>query len=205
MLYEFIANPWVMMVICAAIVFGEMFVAKKWFTSFTVRIRNEKARRGVNVLLGLCTCVVLAYAQMHALLDVFALTFTVHYAVASAGIASFVYLAVEKIFTESEVNALGKAFCDFVSHSDIFDGELTTEGVVAVARKLLNITTEIDKKEAAKEEKAVDEVVKKLNEFLTDGKITDAEKAEAERLIKASGTKLAGNSTYERYKALLDK
>lgn len=205
MLYTILTNPWVMMVVCSLLVFAEMFVAKRWFTNFTQKIKNEKARRSANLLCGMLTCVVLAYAQMYALVDVFKLTFTLHFALASAGIASFIYLAIEKIFEESEVNALGKAFCDFVSHSDIFDGELTTEGVVAVARKLLNITTEIDKKEASKQEKAVDEVVKKLNEFLNDGKITEDESKEAEKIIKSAGVNLSGHSTYEKYKALLNK
>lgn len=205
MLYTILTNPWVMMVICALLVFAEMFVAKNWFTKFTKKIKNEKTRRGLNIVLGLLTCVVLAYAQMYALLDVFKLTFTLHFAIASAGIASFIYLVIEKIFDESEVNALGKAFCDFVSHSDLFEGELTTDGVVAVARKLLNITTEIDKKEATKQEKAVDEVVKKLNEFLNDGKITKEESEEAEKIIKSAGINLSGNTTYEKYKALLNK
>ena len=205
MLYNILTNPWVMMVVCAALVFAEMFVVKKWFTNFTNKIKKEKKRRFVNILFGVFTCVVLGYAQMYAARDAFGLTFTIHYAIASAGIASFVYLAIEKIFTESEVNALGKAFCDFVSHSDMFDGELSTEGVIAVARKLFNITNEIDKKEATKEEEAVDKVVKKLNEFLNDGKITSEEKAEADKLIKESGVNLENNSTYEHYKALLSK
>lgn len=205
MLYAFLKNPWVMMVICSAIVFAEMFVVKKWFTGFTGKIKKEKVRRSLNVFFGVITCIALGYAQMYAIKDALKLTFTTHYALASGALASFIYLALEKIFTESEVNALGKAFCDFVSHSDLFDGELSTDGVVAVARKLLNITYEIDKEEATKEEEAVNKVVTKLNEFLNDGRITKEEKAEADKLIKESGVALENNSTYEKYKALLGK
>lgn len=203
MLYTIITNPWVMMIVCSALVFCEMFVAKKWFISFTEKIKNEKVRRGANIFLGVCTCMVLAVAQMYALCDMFEMEVYYTLAFAAALIASFIYLVIEKIFTESEVNALGKAFCDFVSHSDLFDGELSNEGVVAVARKLLNITNEIDKKAATKQEAAVEEVVKKLNEFLNDGKITDEERKEAEEMTK--GMNLDGNSTYEKYKALLNK
>ena len=38
-----------------------------------------------------------------------------------------------------------------------------------------------------------------------DGKITDSEKAEADRLIKEVGADIEGNSTYERYKEVLGK
>ena len=159
----------------------------------------------MNVLLGVITCVALASAQMYALCDVFNTVYRWSFVIAAALSATGLYLIIEKIFGESNLVALGKAFCNFVSHSDIFDGELTADGAVAVARKLFNITTEIDKKEIAKEEKAVDEVVKKLNEFLNDGKITDEEKAEAEKLIANCKKGIENNSTYEKYKALLNK
>lgn len=205
MLYSFLTNKWVIMVLCAVLVFFEMFVAKKWFTSFTVKIKKVKAKRAANVALGLVTCVVLAMAQMYALCDVLKTQVYIPHIFAAAGIATLVYLCIEKIFTESEVNAMGKAFRDFVSHSKLFDGELSPEGVMAVAGKLLNITDKIDTEETAKESKAIEEVCAKLNEFLYDGKITADEKAEAEKLIKESGANLEGNSTYEHYKNVLGK
>lgn len=205
MLYTFFTNVWVIMILCAALVFCEMFVAKKWFTSFTAKIDSEKARRGANVALGIFTCLVLAYLQMYALCDVLKVSVYVPHIYAAAGLASLVYLAIEKVFTESEVNALGKAFYDVVSHSDIFEGELTTKGAVEIAKKLFNITNEIDEKEASKQEKAVEKVVKKLSEFLDDGVVTAEEKAEAEKLIRESGVSLEGNSVYEHYNELLNK
>ena len=203
MLYNFFTNRWVIMVLCAALVFCEMFVAKAWFTSFTQKIKNEKARRGANVAFGFLTCVVLSILQMYALCDVLKATVYMPHAYAAAGIATLVYLVIEKIFTESEVNALGKAFRNYVSHSDAFDGELSPEGVVTVARKLLNIADKIDQKEAEKERKTVDEICAKLDKIMEDGIVTKEEQAEADKLI--DGVDLEGNSAYERYKNVLGK
>lgn len=205
MLLNILTNRWVLMAVCLVLVFGEMFIAKKWFTSFTVKIKNAKMKRGVNAILGLITCFVLAAAQMYALCDVLGAVFYWRFVLAAAIGANFLYVVLEKIFGESEVNALGKAFCEFISHSDMFDGNITTDGVVAVAEKLLNITTEIDKKVAIKEAAAIDEVVKRLDGFLADGKVTEEEKKEAEKIIADSGVNFNGNSTYEKYKALLNK
>lgn len=203
MLLEIITNRWVMMVICGLLVFAEMFVAKKWFTSFTVKIKDETARRGVNVLLGMITCFALASAQMYALCDVFKTVYNWAFVIASALGATGLYLIIEKIFGESKLVALGKVFREFISHSDLFDGELTIDGVVAVAKKLHNITIAIDKKEAEKETKAVEGVVERMSQFLVDGKITAEEKAEAEELIKSAGEDFKKTSTYEKYKAML--
>lgn len=205
MLLEILTNRWVMMVVCMLLVFGEMFIAKKWYISFTKKIPNNKVKRALNVVFGLATCFALAAAQMYALCDVLGGVFLWHFVLAAALGATGLYLILEKIFGESEVNELGRAFCEFISHSDMFDGDLTTDGVVTVAKKLLNITNAIDEKVASKEKKAIDEVVKRLDSFLADGKVTEEEKAEAEKMIAESGYNFTGNSTYERYKALLNK
>lgn len=204
MLYQFITNKWVIMVICAILVFIEMFVAKKWFTSFTVKIKNAKAKRTINVVLGVATCVALSVLQMVALCDVLKVDVYMPHAYAAALLATCLYLSLEKIL-KSEVEALGEAFQNYVSHSDAFDGELSSGGVMEVARGLFNITNKIDEKEAEKESKTVAEICHKLDKILEDGIVTDAEKAEADKLIAESGADLEGNSTYEKYKAVLNK
>lgn len=205
MLLAILTNRWVLMVVCAALVFGEMFLVKKWYTSFTKKITNVKFKRAVNVILGLTTCFVLAMAQMYALCDVLGAVFYWKFVIAATLGATLLYLILEKIFGESEVNALGRAFSEFISHSDMFDGNITTSGMVAVAEKLLDITQGIDEKVAKKEKKAIDEVVKRLDGFLEDGKVTKEEQAEVEKIIKETGVNLDGNSTYEKYKSLLNK
>ena len=204
MLLEFFKNPWVLMVLCMVGTFGEMFFAKKWFTSFTSKIKNVKAKRGLNVVLGMATCVALSAVQMYTLCDLLGSVYLWTRVIAAAAGATGVYLILEKVFGESEVNELGKAFHDVVSHSELFDGDLSTAGATEIAKKLFAITTEIDKKVAEKETKAIDEVVKKLDSFLMDGVVTEEEKREAQRLVSANGVALE-ESAYEKYKALLSK
>lgn len=204
MLLNLLKTDWILMLVCAACVFGEMFLVKNWFLSFTKKIADARARRGVNVLLGIFTCFVLSAAQMFGFCDVLGVTYSWVWVIAATGIATGVYMIIEKIFGESYVNELGKTFSNFISHSELFDGKITKEGVIAVANQLLAITNKVDVAEASKEAKAIDEVVKRLDGFLADGKITDAERAEATTLIKNSGIDVT-SSTYEKYKALLNK
>ena len=204
MLLTILTNRWVLMVVCALATFGLMFPVKNWF-NFTRKIKNVKAKRGVNVVLGIATCVALSAILMYMLCDVLGAVFYWKFVIAAALGATGFYLVLEKVFGESEVNELGKAFYEFISHSDLFDGKLSTDGIIAVAKKLFGITNKIDNKEAEKETKAVDAVVERLSGFLSDGVITDEEKVQADKLIKDSGANLDGNSTYEKYKALLNK
>lgn len=200
MLFEFIKQPLVMMFICALLVFGEMFLAKKWFTNFTKKIESAKARRGANVVLGIITCLVLALSQMAALCDVFAIGYLWQFAIASAFIATFIYIVLEKIFGESEVNEVGKIFCQVISHSAQFDGNITKSGMVDVAHKMFAVVNGIDNAVAAKEEKAIDDVVARLDAFLADGKVTAEEKAEAQKIVADSGI---DTSLLAKYSALL--
>lgn len=205
MLYQLICNHYVLAIVCALCVFGEMFVAKKWFTSFTKKMTSARARRGMNVILGIVTCFALSAAQMFAFCDVLTVTFMWKWVIVSTCGATLLYLILEKVFTDSELKELGEAFRELVSHSDLFDGDLSKDGVIAVAQKIFDITTALDEEIAAKEEKAVDEVVKKLDEFIKDGNITAAERAQAEQLVKKYGSAVTGTTTYEKYKALLNK
>lgn len=204
MLLAILTNRWVLTVVCALLVFGEMFLVKKWFTSFTSKIKNVKVKSGINVILGLITCFALSAAQMYALCDVLGAVFAWKWVMAATLGATLVYLILEKIFGNAVVNELGKVFANYISHSDMFDGKITEKGVVAVAEKLLNKVNKIDTAIAAKEAKAIDEVVKRLDGFLEDGKITEEEKVEATELIHNNNIDV-NNSTYEKYRALLNK
>lgn len=201
MLYEFIKLPLVMMFVCALLVFAEMFLAKKWYTTFTKKIDSVKCRRGANLLLGIFTCLVLALSQMAALCDVFAIEWLWSYAIASAFIATGLYIALEKVFGESEVNAIGKIFCDVISHSTQFDGDITHSGMVDVAHKMSALVNGIDSKRVQKETDAVDNVVAKLDAFLADGNITADEKAEAKKIVAEAG--INDTSLLTKYRELL--
>ena len=187
MLYEIIKQPLVMMALCALLVFGEMFIAKKWFTNLTKKIESVKARRGANLLLGIVTCLGLALSQMAALCDVFGIAWLWQFAIASAFIATFVYIALEKVFGESEVNEIGKVFCNVISHSNKFDGNITIKGMVDLANKMLTVVHRLDEEDAKKEQKAIDDVVAKLDSFLVDGRVTDEERAEAKAIVADAG------------------
>lgn len=201
MLFEIIKQPLVMMAVCALLVFGEMFIAKKWFTSFTKNIQSAKARRGANLGLGIVTSVGLALSQMAALCDVFGIAWLWHFAIASGFIATFIYIALEKVFGESEVNEIGKIFCNIISHSDQFDGNITHKGMVDVAHKMFAVVNKKDETAKAKETKVIDSVVAKLDAFLSDGTVTDEEKAEAKKLVEDAG--IADSTLLAKYRELL--
>ena len=205
MIINFISKTWILAIIAMVVVFFEMFFAKRWFVHFTKKITSARARRGANVIFGILTCIALSFAQLFALCDFFTVPFAWQWAIAAALGATLLYLILEKIFTDSELKELGEAFRDLVSHSDLFDGDISKDGIINVAQRIFEITSDLDQKVAAKEGKAIDEVVKKLDEFIKDGNITEAEKAEAAAYVKKYGTALTSTSTYEKYKQLLNK
>lgn len=201
MLYDFIKQPLVMMFVCALLVFAEMFLVKKWYTTLTKKIDSVKARRGANLVLGIFTCLVLSLSQMAALCDVFGIAWLWQFAIASAFVATFIYIALEKVFGESEVNAIGKIFCEVISHSTQFDGNITHSGMVDVAHKMSAVINGIDEAKAKKETTAIDNVVAKLDSFLADGEITAHEKAEAKKLVADAG--IYDTSLLAKYRELL--
>lgn len=201
MLYEFIKQPIVMMFVCALLVFAEMFLVKKWYTTLTKNIDSIKARRGANLVLGIFTCLVLALSQMAALCDVFKIAFLWQFAIASAFVATFIYIALEKVFGESEVNEIGKIFCQVISHSAKFDGNITHSGMVDVAHKMSAVISAIDNAKAQKETNAIDDVVSRLDAFMADGDITADEKAEAKRIVAEAG--ICDTSLLAKYRELL--
>lgn len=201
MIYEFIKQPLVMMFVCGFLVFAEMFLVKKWYTTLTKKIDSVKARRGANLILGIFSCLVLALSQMAALCDVFGIAWLWQHAIASAFIATFLYIALEKVFGESEVNEIGKIFCEVISHSSKFDGNITHSGMVDVAHKMSAVINNLDQHVAQKQTTAIDDVVARLDEFLSDGKITAAEKAEAKKLVATAG--IYDTTLLAKYKELL--
>lgn len=205
MIYSFISNPFILSLVCMVIVFFEMFFAKRWFIPFTKNIVSAKARRGANMILGMLTTAALSFAQYFALCDMLKVTFAIRWVFVAALGSTLIYLILEKIFTDSELKELGEAFRDLVSHSDLFDGDLTKDGIIAVAQKIFDITSDIDAEAASKEYEAIDAVVKKLDEFIKDGNITEAEKKQASEYVKKYGSALTSTSTYEKYKALLNQ
>lgn len=203
MLLEFVKQPLVLMFICALLVFGEMFIAKKWYTNLTKKIEKAKARRGINLILGIVTSLGLSLSQMAALCDVLAIEWLWQFAIASAFVATFIYIALEKVFGESEVNEIGKTFCEVISHSAQFDGDISHKGMVAVANKMLTVVHKVDEAVAEKETKAIDDVVARLDSFLADGRVTEQEKAEARKLVANAGIDDA--TLLAKYSALLNK
>ena len=199
---EFVRNPFVFTALVLLGVFFEMFAAKKLYIGFTAKIKNEKARRGLNVFFGLVVCTMLAYGQMYVICNLVSATFALKHVLAAAFGATGIYLALEKIFTDSEMTAIGKVFCDIISRSDLFDGEITATGVRSTITNLLSIVQNKDAEKAAKEQAAVDEVAARLDAFLADGKVTAEEKAEAQKLVADAGDTLSG-TTRAKYEALL--
>lgn len=204
MVLSWLANRWVLMVLCALVTFGLMFPAKKWFTSWTPKIKNVKVKTAVNIFFGIITCIVLAAVLMWAFCDVFGGVFYWRFVIAAALGATGLYWALEKIFGNAVVNKLGNDFANYISHSDMFDGKITEAGALAVAENLLAKVTKIDKAVAERERKAIEELDKRLDGFLADGKVTEEEKAQATELINAHGIDV-NSSTYEKYRELLKK
>lgn len=204
MLLAWFTNRWVLMVLCALGTFGLMFPVKKWFTSWTYKIKNVKAKTALNIFLGIITCFVLAAGLMWALCDTFGGTFYWRFVIAAALGATGLYWALEKIFGNAVVNKVGSDFAKFISLSDMFEGKITEEGLIAVAENLFAKVSKIDKAVAERERKAIEELDKTLDGFLADGKVTEEEKAQATELVNAHGIDV-NSSTYEKYRVLLNK
>lgn len=205
MVLTWLANRWFQLFLVTLFTFAAMYGAKYWFISFTKKITSAKARRALNLVLGVFTSLLIAAIELYVFTDIFGGTFTWTFVVAAALGATGLYLVIEKVFGESVANEVGKAFCEFISRSDMFDGKLSVEGAVDVAKQLLGKVDIVDKKEASKEKKAIDEVIKKLDGFIADGEVTEAEKAEAEKLLACAHDSVYTSSTYAKYQQLLNQ
>ena len=199
---EFVSNPYVFTALVLLGVFFEMFKFKKLYVGATSKIKNEKARRGLNLFFGLVSCFFLAYIQMYAFTNLISAEFALKHVAAAAFGATLLYLALEKVFTDSEMTAIGKLFCDILGRSNLFDGKLTANGVKDTINNFASIIKAQKDAKAAQEKKAVDEVAARLDAFLADGKVTVEEKEAAKKMVESCNTPLSG-STRAKYEALL--
>ena len=199
---EFARSPYVFTAIVLLGVFFEMFAFKKLYVGFTSKIKNEKVRRGLNLVFGIVSCMALAFSQMHVFCNLITAEYAFKHIAAAALGATGLYIALEKVFSDSEMSAIGKVFCDIFSRSNLFDGEITASGAKGVLANMLDIVKKQDDEKAAKEQKAADEIKARLEAFLADGKVTADEKEAAQKLVAESGIALTG-STREKYEALL--
>lgn len=203
MINAWLTNRWFLFAIVTLLVFLEMIPVKYWYISWTKKIENQKVRKAVNLLLGLVSCFALAAFEMWAACDLFDGTFYWRFVVAAAIGATGLYLCYEKVFKDSELTAIGKVVDDVLSHSKLFEGKVSAKGLKAFRQKLSSIVEKIDTAKANEENKAIDEAVAKLGAIVEDGQVTEAEKAEADKLLATHSNAIAEHPTVARYYELL--
>ena len=200
MIYAVVTNPIVLMVLCGLITFGLMFLAKHLYLGQTKKIKDEKIRRAVNLFLGVTSSVEIALGVMWGACDLLKIDYLWNFAIASGFIATLIYLAFEKILG-AEADAAGKVIIDFISHSDMFDGKLSKDGAYSFIKQIASSIAKVEQAKKQKEQNAVDGVAAKLDEFLSDGNITEEEKKQAKKLVEDAG--LDVSAFYDKYSALL--
>ena len=200
MIYTIITNSIVLMVLCALATFGLMFAAKHIYLPQTKKIENEKTRRVVNLACGVTSSIEIALGVMWVACDVLKIAYLWNFAIASGFIATLIYLALEKVLG-AEADAAGKVILDFISHSDMFEGTLSKEGAYSFIKKISTSIAKVESAKKQKEQNAVDGVAARLDEFLSDGKITDEEKQQAKKLVEESGVDVS--AFYDKYRSLL--
>ena len=200
MIYAFITHPIVLMVLCALATFGLMYAVKHTYLPVTKKIKNEKVRRVVNLACGVASSIELSLGVMWLACDVFELPYYWYYAIASGFIATLIYLALEKVLG-AEADAAGKVILDFISHSDMFEGKLSKDGAYSFIKQIASSIAKVETAKKQKEQNAVDGVAARLDEFLADGNVTDAEKAKAKQIVAESGIDVS--AFYDKYSALL--
>jgi hypothetical protein len=200
MIYEIVTNPIVLMVLCGFATFGLMFGAKHLYLGRTKKIKDEKIRRVVNLVLGTASSVEIALAVMWGACDLLEIDYLWNFAIASGFVATLMYLAFEKVLG-AEADAAGKVILDFISHSEMFDGKLSKEGAYSFIKQMATSIAKVDDAKKQKERNAVDGVAAKLDEFLFDGKITEEEKRQAKKIVEESGIDVS--AFYDKYSALL--
>ena len=82
MIYALVTNPIVLMVLCAFAAFGIMFGAKHLYIGKTKKIKDEKVRRAVNLLLGVISSVEISLTVMWIACDVLKIAYLWHFAIA---------------------------------------------------------------------------------------------------------------------------
>lgn len=200
MIYAIVTNPIVLMVLCGLATFGIMFIAKHLYLGQTKKIKDEKIRRVVNLLLGTFSSIEISLGVMWIVCDVFKMAYLWHFAIASGFIATFLYLALEKVLG-AEIDAVGKVIIDFLSHSDMFEGKISKEGAYSFIKQIATSIAKVENAKKQKEQNAVDGVAAKLDQFLSDGIVTETERQEAKRIVEESG--IAASVFYDKYSKLL--
>lgn len=200
MIYTIITNPIVLMVLCAVATFGLMFAAKHLYLPQTKKIKNEKTRRVANLACGVTSSIEIALGVMWVACDVLKIAYLWNFAIASGFAATLIYLALEKVLG-AEADAAGKVILDFISHSDMFEGTLSKDGAYSFIKQISTSIAKVESAKKQKEQNAVDGVAARLDEFLSDGKITDEEKRQAKKLVEESGVDVS--AFYDKYRALL--
>lgn len=200
MIYALVTNPIVLMVLCGFATFGIMFGAKYLYIGKTKKIKDEKVRRAVNLILGVISSVEISLTVMWFACDVLKISYLWHFAIASGFIATLLYLALEKVLG-SEADAAGKVIIDFLSHSTLFEGKLSKDGAYSFIKQIATSIAKVENAKKQKEQNAVDGIAAKLDEFLSDGNITEDEKQKAKQLVEESG--IAASVFYDKYSALL--
>lgn len=190
----------------SVIVFAEMFIAKKWFLTFTPKISNVSLRKGVNLLLGMVTSFSLALAEMWIICDTVGSALNWFYVgLVTLGV-TFAYLALEKVFTDAEIDAFGKSLVEMLSKSKKFEGKLTGQHIAHITNEFVKFTTGIDNtaKEKVKTEKdkVADDVIAKISAIVADGEVTAEEKAEADKLL--AGKTYPANDVFAKYEHIIN-
>lgn len=200
MIYTIVTNPIVLMVLCAFATFGLMFAVKHLYLPQTKKIKNEQVRRAVNLAVGTSTSIEVALIVMWAACDMLKIAYLWNFAIASGFIATLLYLALEKVLG-AEADAAGKVILDFISHSDMFEGKLSKEGAYSFIKQVATSIAKVETAKKQKEQNAVNDVAARLDHFLSDGVITEEEKAEAKRIVEEAGVDVS--AFYDKYSALL--
>jgi hypothetical protein len=200
MIYTIITNPIVLMVVVALATFGLMFAAKHLYLPQTKKIKNEKVRRTVNIGCGVASSIEIALGVMWVACDVLKIAYLWEFAIAAGFAATLLYLALEKVLG-AEADAAGKVILDFLSHSDMFEGELSKDGAYSFIKQISASIAKVENAKKQREQNAVDGVAARLDAFLSDGVVTDEEKKQAKKIVEESGIDVS--AFYDKYSALL--
>ena len=204
MIQALFTNRWFLYLFCTASVFAAMFGVKFLFVKKTAKIQNEKVRTSVNLVIGVVLSSLISAIEMWLLCDYFGGTFYWKFVFAAALTATGLYLGYEKVFKNADFTAIGKVVSDVLSHSTLFNGNVSKKGLVVFKEQLASVVKDIDSKESSKEDKAVEEAVAKFSAFLADGKVSEEEKAQAEKLLTEHEA-LKNNPTVAKYYELLNR
>lgn len=205
--FDVLRHPAGILAVTSLLVFAEMFIAKKWFLTFTPKIPNATVRKGVNLVLGMVTSFALASAEMWVICDGVGMPLNWYYVVLVTLGVTLAYLALEKVFTNAQIDALGKSIVDLLSKSKKFEGKLTGTHIAHIANEFVKFTTGIETaakdKVKSEKDKVADDVIAKISAIVADGTVTEEEKAEADKLL--AGKELPENDIFAKYESIINQ